>query len=164
MISITPRDYQQKIFETAKNRNTLVVLPTGLGKTLIALLLAIERLKKHPGSKILFLAPTRPLAEQHYAYFTKYLPELFADLQLFTGEVPAEKRQEIWQTAEVIFSTPQCVANDLEKYRYDSHEVSLLIIDEAHRCLKNYDYTTTKSRHSMKEFLVSLPLPAPTPK
>src|SRR3989344_5907492 len=142
MISITPRDYQQKIFETAKNRNTLVVLPTGLGKTLIALLLAIERLKKHPGSKILFLAPTRPLAEQHYAYFTKYLPELFADLQLFTGEVPAEKRQEIWQTAEVIFSTPQCVANDLEKYRYDSHEVSLLIIDEAHRCLKNYDYTT----------------------
>src|SRR3989338_9234535 len=83
MISITPRDYQQKIFETAKNRNTLVVLPTGLGKTLIALLLAIERLKKHPGSKILFLAPTSPLAEQHYAYFTKYLPELFADLQLF---------------------------------------------------------------------------------
>ncbi len=141
MLSLQPRDYQQKIFETAQHQNTLVVLPTGLGKTLIALLLAIDRLKKHPGSKILFLAPTRPLVEQHHAYFAKNLPELFADLQLFTGSVPSGKRKKTWQTAEVIFSTPQCIANDLKKYLYDTTDVSLLIIDEAHRCLKNYDYT-----------------------
>lgn len=142
MLTSEPRDYQQKIFETAREKNTLVVLPTGLGKTLIALMLTIDRLKKHPGSKILLLAPTRPLVEQHFAYFTEQLPELFAEFQLFTGEVPKEKRQKIWQTAEVIFSTPQCIANDLKKYLYDTSEVSLLIIDEAHRCLKNYDYTT----------------------
>lgn len=141
MISISPREYQQSIFETAKNNNTLVVLPTGLGKTLIALLLAVERVKKHPCSKVLFLAPTRPLVEQHYNTFKSLLPELFADLQLFTGEVSASKRKEIFQTAEIIFSTPQCISNDLKKYLYKLDDTSLLIFDEAHRCLKNYAYT-----------------------
>ncbi len=146
LINISPREYQQKIFETAKNNNTLVVLPTGLGKTLIALLLSMERIKQYPGSKILFLAPTKPLVEQHYEYFKSHLSELFADIQIFTGEVPAEKRKKIFQTAEIILSTPQCIANDLDHYLYDTKEVSLLIIDEAHRCLKNYDYTKVVSK------------------
>jgi len=141
MINLSPREYQTKIFETAKQNNTLVVLPTGLGKTLIALMLSIERKQKYPLSKILFLAPTRPLVEQHFQTFKSQLPELWADLQLFTGSVEAKKRKEIFQTAEIIFSTPQCIANDLENYLYDMKEVSLLIIDECHRCLKNYDYT-----------------------
>ncbi len=142
---ILPRDYQKAIFETASKKNTLVVLPTGIGKTLIALMLSVDRLKAHPTSKIVFLAPTRPLVEQHFDYFKKHLPELFADLQLFTGQIPAEKRKKIWQTAEIIFSTPQCVANDLKNYLYNLNDVSLLIIDEAHRCLKNYDYTKVVS-------------------
>ena len=72
-------------------KNCLVVLPTGLGKTLIALMLTIERMKQFPGEKVVFLAPTRPLAEQHLRYFKEYLPELFGDMQLFTGEVDACK-------------------------------------------------------------------------
>jgi len=150
LIGIEPREYQKAIFETARNNNTLVVLPTGIGKTLIALMLAVERLKKYPTSKILFLAPTRPLVEQHFEYFKKYLPELFAELHLFTGSVPAEKRKELWQTAEIIFSTPQCIANDLGHYLYDLSDASLLIIDEAHRCLKNYDYTKVVSHYKNK--------------
>ena len=61
---ISPREYQQKIFETCKEKNCLVVLPTGLGKTLIALMLTIERMREFPGEKVVFLAPTKPLAEQ----------------------------------------------------------------------------------------------------
>ncbi len=141
MTNIEPREYQKAIFETAKDNNTLVVLPTGLGKTLIALMLTIEKLKKFPGKKALILAPTRPLVEQHFESFRKQLPELFADLQIFTGEVHAEKRKKIFQTADIIFSTPQCIANDLNNLLYDLNEVVLLVIDEAHRCLKNYDYT-----------------------
>jgi len=142
ILKTQPRDYQKTIFETAINKNTLVVLPTGVGKTLISLMLSTERLKKYPLEKILILAPTKPLVEQHIQSFKKELPDLFADLQLFTGAVPAKERQKIWQTAEIIFSTPQCVANDLKNYLYDLKNVSLLVIDEAHRCLKNYDYTT----------------------
>jgi len=113
-------------------------------------LLAVERLKSFPAKKILFLAPTKPLAEQHYQYFQKNLPELFADLQLFTGSVPAEKRKKIYQTAEVIFSTPQCIANDLHQELYTSQDVALLVIDEAHRCLKNYDYTKVVAKYKQQ--------------
>lgn len=138
---IKPREYQQKIFESCKEKNCLVVLPTGVGKTLIALMLSVYTQKKYPASKTLFLAPTRPLAEQHLAYFKKHLPELFAELALFTGKTQAKDRRKIWETSEIIFSTPQCISNDLENNLYTLEEVSLLIEDECHRCLKNYAYT-----------------------
>lgn len=142
MIDIKPREYQEAIVNTAKQNNTLVVLPTGLGKTLIALLLTIDRQKAFPGSKAIFLAPTRPLVEQHYNTFTKQLPELFATQELFTGSVNATERKKRFQRADIIFSTPQCISNDLKSGLYTLDDTSLLIIDEAHRCLKNYAYTT----------------------
>ncbi|MEK6817322.1 MAG: DEAD/DEAH box helicase [Nanoarchaeota archaeon] len=138
--NIFPREYQLKILETCIKKNCLVVLPTGLGKTLIALMLVIQRMKEFPGERAVFLAPTKPLAEQHLNSFKKQLPELFGDMQLFTGEIKPEERKKIWQTADIIFSTPQCVANDLKKRLYDLSNVCLLIEDEAHRCIKNYDY------------------------
>ena len=150
--NISPRDYQKRIYETCKIKNCLVVLPTGIGKTLIALMLAINRLKAFPTSKILFLAPTRPLAEQHLNYFNKHLPELFAQLDLFTGKIDSIKRQEIWQNAEIIFSTPQCIANDLKNNLYDLKEVSLLVEDECHRCLKNYAYTYVVEKYKEQAF------------
>jgi Fanconi anemia group M protein len=145
--NLTPREYQQKIFETCTRKNCLVVLPTGLGKTLIALMLTIERIKKFPRQKVVFLAPTKPLAEQHLNYFKNNLPELFGTLELFTGDVLPEKRRELWDSAEIIFSTPQCVANDVSNNLYDLTEVSLLIEDEAHRCFKNYSYNYLAKRY-----------------
>ena len=145
--NIKPREYQEKITQTCLEKNCLVVLPTGMGKTLIALMVAIKRLEKFPLSKILILAPTKPLAEQHLESFKKNLPELYVDIQLFTGSVNAKKRKEIWKTANIIFSTPQCVANDLKKKLYDLSEVSLLVEDEAHRCVKNYDYNYAAKRY-----------------
>ncbi|MEM4153052.1 MAG: DEAD/DEAH box helicase family protein [Candidatus Pacearchaeota archaeon] len=138
MEELKPREYQLKIFETAKEKNTLVVLPTGLGKTLIALLLAKERLKLFPNSKIVFLAPTRPLTEQHYNYFKKYLPNY--EQHIFTGKINPNKRAELWQKSRIIFSTPQCIENDLKNNLISMNDVSLLVEDECHRCLKNYSY------------------------
>lgn len=147
LMTIQPRKYQSEIYETCKEKNCLVVLPTGIGKTLIALMLAIQRQKAFPASKCVFLAPTRPLAQQHLDYFKKHLPELFADLQLFTGKVNAENRRKIWQTADIIFSTPQCIGNDLKNNLYNLEDVSLLIEDECHRCLKNYAYTYIANKY-----------------
>jgi Fanconi anemia group M protein len=144
---IQPRDYQKEIYESCKEKNCLVILPTGIGKTLIALMLAITRQKTFPGSKALFLAPTRPLAQQHLEYFKKNLPELFAEMNLFTGKIDAKKRQELWQVSDIIFSTPQCIGNDIKKGLYDLEEVSLLIEDECHRCVKNYAYTFVAQKY-----------------
>ncbi|MFH1801736.1 MAG: DEAD/DEAH box helicase [archaeon] len=145
---ITPREYQQKIFETCVKKNCLVVLPTGIGKTLIALMLTIKRMQEFPGEKVVFLAPTKPLAEQQMNYFKKHLPELFGEINLFTGKVKAEQREKIWKTADIIFSTPQCVANDLRKNLYSLQDVCLLIEDEAHRCIKNYDYNYIAKKYA----------------
>ncbi len=139
-----PREYQDAIFNTARNKNTLVVLPTGLGKTLIALMLAKARLDEFKDSKILFLAPTRPLASQHKEYFEKLMPGL--NSHIFTGKINPSKRFELWKEAQIIFSTPQCIANDL-KSGLDLSKVSLLIEDECHRCLKNYDYVVVSKEY-----------------
>ena len=75
------------------------------------------------------------------------MPELFATLEIFTGSVDAEKRRKLFQRADIIFSTPQCIANDLKSCLYSLDEVSLIIIDEAHRCLKNYSYTYVVNKY-----------------
>jgi len=147
---ITPRTYQEEIAKTCMKKNTLVVLPTGLGKTLIALMVAIDRIKKFPNDKILILAPTKPLAEQHKISFLEKLPEGWVNIELFTGTVKAEKRQKIWNTANIIFSTPQCIANDLKKGLYTLRDVSLLVEDEAHRCVRNYDYAYVAKRYNLE--------------
>jgi len=146
-ININPRDYQTSIFNTCKEKNCLVVLPTGTGKTLIAVMLTVERFKKFPLQKILILAPTKPLAEQHLVSFKKILPESWAQLDLFTGKTEASKRQEIWQRAEIIFSTPQCIANDIQHNLYTLEDVSLLIEDECHRCIKHYSYNLIAQKY-----------------
>jgi ERCC4-related helicase/intein/homing endonuclease len=153
--NIKPRKYQQEIYETCKEKNCLVVLPTGIGKTLCALMLCINRQKAVPGSKCLFLAPTRPLADQHLAYFKKHLPELFAQLTLFTGKVSAEKRKKLWERADIIFSTPQCISNDLKNNLYDLSDTSLLIEDECvtgNTKIKLSDGSLKKIKEIYKEF------------
>ena len=44
--NIELREYQKTILDTCRNNNTLVVLDTGLGKTALALSLAVEKLSK----------------------------------------------------------------------------------------------------------------------
>lgn len=125
-----PRLYQQTILGTTVNNNTLVVLPTGLGKTASAFMLAVQRLNKYPESKILMLAPTKPLCEQHVESFRKYLEIDPEEIVLFTGSVSPLKRAALWQDAKIIISTPQGLENDLINKRINFAEVSLLVFDE----------------------------------
>ncbi|MGI0052960.1 MAG: DEAD/DEAH box helicase, partial [Thermoplasmata archaeon] len=115
----------------------LVVLPTGLGKTAIAGLVAAERLRAGPG-KVLFLAPTRPLVDQHADSFGRWFGSL--SRARFSGTLRAPVRFGTWQGAEAVFATPQIIANDLAAGRYTLSEVSLLIFDEAHRAVGKYAY------------------------
>ncbi|MBI3036334.1 DEAD/DEAH box helicase [Candidatus Woesearchaeota archaeon] len=136
----TPRLYQETILATTTTKNTLVVLPTGLGKTNIFLMLAAHRLKLYPDSKILLIGPTRPLIDQYREVFRKYFDIAEGRMAVLTGVVAAEKRMELWGNATVIFSTPQGLENDLLAGRISLENATLLGFDEAHRAVKDYSY------------------------
>ena len=138
--NFTPRLYQQTILGTVNNFNALVVLPTGLGKTAVAFLLAAQRLHQHPNSKILFLAPTKPLCEQHLQTLKDHLDLPEEKFTIFTGNVPPKKRQELWKDSQIIISTPQGLENDIINNRINLKEVSLVIFDEPHHATGDYAY------------------------
>ncbi len=137
---ITPRAYQLAIADTALRQNTLVVVPTGMGKTLIAELVVEQRREQYPGGKVLVLAPTRPLVQQHYTTFREDLQLPEDELALFTGSVKPAKRAQLWRSASIIFSTPQGLENDILAGRISLEEVTLLVLDEAHRAVGDYAY------------------------
>ncbi len=134
------RDYQNNIVNSCKNKNSLVVLPTGLGKTIIGILLVSNCLKKYPRAKIVVLAPTRPLVSQHRASCEKFLDIELEEITSFTGKTSPEKRVLSFQSSRIIVSTPQVIKNDLMRGRYELSQVSLIIFDEAHKTKGNYAY------------------------
>lgn len=135
--TIERRMYQISIAATALTKNTLVVIPTGLGKTTIAALVIASRLLNEDG-KVLFLAPTKPLVEQHARFLKKVLK--VEEIVSLSGEVPPEKRKELWEKARIVVSTPQVVENDLLTGRISLEDVILVVFDEAHRAVGNYAY------------------------
>jgi len=141
------RDYQRKIAESALGANTLVVLPTGLGKTMIAILVASQRLAKYPKGKVVVLAPTRPLVIQHYRTFKAYLDLPESSFAVLTGTVDPGEREVLWLRSRLLFATPQTVYNDAKKGRVDLADVVLAVFDEAHRSVKDYTYTRLAEKY-----------------
>ncbi len=139
-IGISAREYQRKIAESALAGNTLVVLPTGLGKTIIALLVAVERLARFPESKVLMLAPTRPLVLQHARFFKENLAD-GVHTAILTGEVSPQTRADLFEESKLVFATPEVIRNDVWEHRYSLRNVSLIVFDEAHRCAREYAYS-----------------------
>lgn len=137
-MNITPRAYQLAIYNSImQNGNTLVVLPTGLGKTLIGVMLIRELMAK---GKCLFMTPTKPLAKQHFHSVLKMLELSEDDVTLVSGEVSPKKRAEQY-AKKIIISTPQTIRNDIENNVFDPKSVVLSIFDEAHKSVGNYAYT-----------------------
>jgi ERCC4-related helicase len=135
------REYQVSLADIASRQSTIIVLSTGLGKTVIAGLLAAKRLYEYKNSKVLFLAPSRPLVDQQARYLKQVLAIEENLIVCLTGQDPPEKRHEMWQNARLVVMTPQALQNDLIQRSYDLSEVSLIVFDEAHRGVGNYAYT-----------------------
>jgi len=148
-VELIPRAYQLSIYNSImQHGNTLVVLPTGLGKTLIALMLIKERM---PGGRCLVLTPTKPLAKQHRDSVLGTLGLEQEQVALVNGEIPPKKRKEMY-AAPVIISTPQTIRNDLEKGILEP-KFSLVVFDECHRAVGNYAYTYVAETLSGKDTL-----------
>lgn len=130
------RRYQISAARAAMKENTLLILPTGIGKTSVALIVAAEVLSK--GGKVLMMAPTKPLVDQHASFFGEMLDGF--TIGLCNGDMAPEKRIQVVQSSDMVISTPQCIANDLTEGRYLLGDFGLVVYDEAHKAVGNYAY------------------------
>jgi len=144
--SIEFRSYQNNISESLRNKNmnTLVILPTALGKTIIAILVCAEYLYNYKSKRVLIMAPTKPLVAQHMSSFFSVLNIPENGIAVVTGKNLPPTRMAIWNQKEIrlVFATPEVVKNDLVENRLSLREFSLLVFDEAHRAVKDYAYTS----------------------
>ncbi|MGP8127678.1 MAG: DEAD/DEAH box helicase [Candidatus Bathyarchaeia archaeon] len=145
--SIERRSYQESIAKNAVRVNTLVCLPTGLGKSVVAAYVAAERLQRIPNKSVIMLAPTKPLVLQHFKTFQKLLNLDPSSMIWLTGEIGPDERIDLWKK-RLIFSTPQVFMNDLLTGKLTLDAISLMIFDEAHRAVGDYPYVFIADRYS----------------
>jgi len=130
------RQFQTDIAQEVLTGNSLVVIPTGLGKTLIAALVIAERISQH-GGKALFLAPSRPLADQHASTLEHVLT--IGGVVCLTGTESQKKRSGRWGTRRIFAATPQVAVNDMAKGMLP-RDLTVVVFDEAHRAVGDYSY------------------------
>ncbi|KAG5930099.1 3'-5' DNA helicase [Claviceps africana] len=134
------RDYQFSIVKNSLFNNTLVALPTGLGKTFIAATVMLNFYRWTRSAKIVFVAPTKPLVAQQVdaCYNIVGIPR--SDTTLLTGDIPPALRVDEWETKRVFFMTPQTLLNDVSHGYADPKSIALIVVDEAHRAVGEYAY------------------------
>lgn len=154
--SIESRIYQQKILGNVIHNNTIIVLPAGLGKTIIATLLIAYHLNKHAGqngsinTKCIFLTPTKPLVLKRMAMLQERLtiPE---HIKLIIGAIPNKKRAKLFQEAKVVVMTPNVLYNDITHDLYDLKNVSLIVFDECHRATGKHAYVKIANQYFLQK-------------
>ncbi|KAJ8531144.1 hypothetical protein K7X08_025875 [Anisodus acutangulus] len=139
-VNFDRRDYQFSIIRTALFSNTLVTLPTGLGKTFIAAVVIYNYFRWFPEGKIVFAAPSRPLVLQQVEALHKFVDipqECTIDL---TGQTNPLRRASLWKERRVFFVTPQVLEKDIHSGICFTKHLVCLVIDEAHHASGNYSY------------------------
>ena len=143
---IERRRYQLQLASDAREAHTLVCLPTGLGKTTVSLLVTAERLHG-VGGTALFLAPTKPLVQQHADFYREALTIPDDEITVFTGEVRPDDRADLWEESRIVIATPQVVENDLIGGRISLADVTHCTFDECHRATGDYAYVYIAERY-----------------
>ena len=139
---IESRDYQVSLADQATGENCIVVLPTGLGKTAVALHVISDFLSMGTGG-VLFLAPTRVLVNQHYDFLKNSMT--LDDIALITGEDSIQRRTRLWNNS-VICATPEITKNDFDRNIVSASQFSLVVFDEVHRAVGDYAYSGIAKR------------------
>ena len=158
--SIETREYQISLASEAKNQNSLIVLPTGLGKTTVALQVILEILSQRKGG-VLFLAPTRVLVNQHFEFLKERV--LLDDIGIVTGEDLLPKRKRSWINS-IVCATPEITRNDLLRDVVPHEQFSLVVFDEAHRAVGDYAYTSIAKSFSNNVLFLAMTATLPSDK
>jgi len=129
------RGYQVMLAAQGALQDALIVLPTGLGKSVIAEHIHQYFLRLVPelgDKKILITAPSNVLIKQHYDGFQEHMPDIaMARIKSSHGR---KRRLELWESSQVIFMTNELAISG--KTDLNLEEVGLVIVDEIHKARK----------------------------
>jgi Fanconi anemia group M protein len=148
--TIESRLYQQTLFASCVKTNSLVILPTGLGKTILFLMLTAHRLDKFPEGKIVFCAPTKPLLDQHETITKDSINIDTEKIVQVSGQINPRKRKEIWDQGQIFICTPQTIQNDIIQRRINLSDVVFLCLDEAHKAVGDHSYVFIADQYNKK--------------
>ena len=143
---IEARGYQIAATQACIRCSTLLVMPTGFGKTAVQWNCIADALDSGI-EKIVITAPTVGLVEQQRRMILERI-KIEADLvRTYTGSDRPAKRGDIWQEATIIIATPQVIRNDVDSGLIHLRDVGLLIIDEAHHAKGNHATAQVADRY-----------------
>jgi endoribonuclease Dicer len=140
--SLTLRPYQSELLQQAISRNVIINLPTGSGKTLIAVHLLDHTLDLNPNLKVLFIVPTKALATQQTNYIKVNTRHNRHKVGEFAGSKYENWSEKEWTAAmknlSVLVGTPEIFRKALYANFIYPQQFSLVILDECHHCKKNH--------------------------
>ena len=141
---VEARAYQLRSLERILSYSTLMVMPTGFGKTAVEWMAMAEFLRLG-ATKIVLLAPTTGLVDQQCTMAKERLNVEPEQVVSYTGDTAPDKRKALWDAGTVIMATPQVIRNDAMNGTIDLSTVNLLIMDEAHHATGNHAYAQVGS-------------------
>ncbi|HVY69453.1 MAG TPA: DEAD/DEAH box helicase [Verrucomicrobiae bacterium] len=133
-------------------RNTLIVSPTGTGKTLAAFLAVLKELERlHEagelggGIQVLYISPLRALGYDMEKNLAVPLREVYGEkppirIGLRSGDTEAHQRQKLFdQPPHILLTTPEsiCLLLSQEKWEPVLQRVRWVIVDEIHALAEN---------------------------
>jgi DEAD/DEAH box helicase domain-containing protein len=118
--------------------NAVVVTPTASGKTLCYNLPVLDRILKDPGSRALYLFPTKALAEDQLHELQSAVDSMGADIRAFTydGDTPQDARKAIRERAQIVLTNPDMLHSGIlphhTKWAKLFENLRYFVIDELH--------------------------------
>ncbi|XP_071490494.1 ATP-dependent RNA helicase DHX58-like [Diadema antillarum] len=144
-------DYQQELAEPAlKGKNTIIVAPTGSGKTRVAVGIAKSVLENNHGAsprprRVVFVVNKVPLVEQQKSAFQEFITaeEVVGISGNMSAQVPLE---ELLEQSSVVILTAQILVNGINE-GLSLNKIGLLILDECHNTQKGNAYNAVMAEY-----------------
>ena len=130
--------HQARVFEiVSKGENVVVVTPTASGKTLCYNLPVLQALVQEPDSRVLYLFPTKALAQDQLAELGE-LAKTLPDMRMFTydGDTPQDARRSVRARANLVLTNPDMLHSGIlphhTKWVNLFQNLRYVVIDELH--------------------------------
>lgn len=142
------RSYQALLINQAIQDNSIIYLPTGAGKTFIAIEVIkhfardLERSINEGGRRTVFMVNTNALAIQQADVLSKVFPY---DVGMFTGEQNLDMwHKKDWEEKlekhEIIVATAQVILNALTHGFVSISSFNVMILDECHKASEDLNF------------------------